>query len=114
MEYCSIVWDPYHINKIKQVEIIQKKFLKFLGRKYHRLDLRLVQNYDLLDLYKIDSLQKRRKIANILYLYRILNNLENNNFVLSKLNFNIPRVNSRSLHLFYQPPFRINISRNPQ
>ena len=32
--------------------------------------------------------------------------------VLSKFNFNIPRVNVRSLHLFYQPPSRINISRN--
>ena len=55
MEYCRIGWDPYHINKMKQIEKLQKKFLKFLGRKYNRLNLRLVQYDDLLDLYKIDS-----------------------------------------------------------
>lgn len=112
LEYCSLVWDPIHANKIHQIEKLQKKFLKYLGKKYRQLDLRLVRYDDLLQTYDIDSLEKRRKITNLLYIYKVLNNRENNPLVLSKFNFNVGTANTRSRTLFYQPAVRLNVAKN--
>ena len=112
LEYCSLVWNPYHQNRINQIEKVQKKFLKYLGRRYRQLDLRLVAYESVLKLFNVSSLQTRRRIANLLYLFKLLNNLENNPLLLSKISFNVGRVNKRSQNLFYKPHCRTDLSKN--
>lgn len=79
LEYASIIWNPYHDNRIKQVEKVQKKFSKYLNYKFknarHNTNVKL--NYDQLrQIYQLDTLNKRREIGCLLYLYKVINNKE--------------------------------------
>ena len=89
---------------------MQKKILYYMGKKYKHSDVRHVS--ESLSTFNIHSLEKRRKMLNFLYIFKILRNYENNEEFLKRLCFNVSGSNTRSLHLFYQPAFRTNIERN--
>ena len=111
LEYCSVIWNPYHANKKYQIEKVQKKFIKYLARRFLQLDPRLLSYVPLLNSFNIFTLEKRRSVIDLLYLYRILNGLENNSAVLSKLNFNVNK-HRRSMNLFYNNYNRLEITKN--
>ncbi|RVE44642.1 hypothetical protein evm_010728 [Chilo suppressalis] len=73
LEYASCVWNPqYKIHK-ERIERIQRQFTKFLAFKSPNCPYRA--NYEnRLKHLKIDTLEKRRKCADILLLHKYLEN----------------------------------------
>lgn len=95
LEYCSPIWNPFYAVHDKRIEAIQKKFfyhLSYANNKCHSL-----QSYDSrLEHYKATPLSLRRKIADIVFLYKLIHSKIDSPDSLKKINFTIPRtVNPR-------------------
>ena len=74
VEYCSVVWDPHHQNKINKVEGIQRAAARFVAGKPHRRndDTSVTQ---ILRELGWETLQARRRKAKVTFLYKMVNNL---------------------------------------
>jgi len=74
VEYCSVVWDPHHQNKINKIENIQRAAARFVvGKPYRRNDDTSVTQ--ILRELGWDTLQTRRRKAKVTFLYKMVNNL---------------------------------------
>jgi hypothetical protein len=69
LEYCSSVWSPSTVTDIVRIESIQRSFTKYL-----RSCNGLTYNERLL-LFGLCSLERRRLIADLILLYKVVNNL---------------------------------------
>lgn len=69
LEYASIVWDPQTKKDINKLERIQRLALRFIYNRYRRHD----SPTDLVKLNNIVTLQSRRKIARLKFLYQLWN-----------------------------------------
>lgn len=68
LEYASIAWNPYYNIYINKIEMVQKKFVRYVIRKLHlprRSYIRALPEFKLL------SLQDRRSIADVVMLRNI-------------------------------------------
>lgn len=98
LEYASVTWAPYQRNHCELLERIQHRFLKLIG-------VRLGFNYTdvpMKDLQKdlgLPLLETRRKILDLMFLWKLLNGGIDCSALLSLLDFRIPR-NTRSQELF--------------
>lgn len=101
LEYASTIWNPQYQKYIALVEGIQNKFIR-------RLKLRF-KNYDM---NSIQSLASRRNLRDQIFLYKIINNLIDSPYLLSKIIFKCPRSNARQKHTFYVPLCRTNYVKN--
>lgn len=92
LEYCSIIWHPYYMNKTKLLEQVQRKFLKFLYFKVNgNYPTRHFSQERLLEIFEFDSLWSPRMLFSITFLYNLLHNKIDNMELLSLLNINVPR-----------------------
>lgn len=83
LEFASVVWNPSYQIHINRIEKVQKKFVKLLNYRCHRLD-----SYEnSLNYYNLTSLLNRRKLIDMSFLFKILNNLIDSPTLLSKINF---------------------------
>ena len=110
LEYGAIVWHPIYQVHIKHIESVQRLFLKYLlfceDRAYPP---RGYNHAHLLNRFKINSLHTRRIIAGVRFLTNLINNKIDSMCLLAKLNFLVPRYNSRQHDLFYCLPCNSNI-----
>lgn len=90
IEYASVVWDPYYQKDKHRLEMVQRRAVRFIFNKYKRTD----SPSSLMLENKIPSLEQRRKIARLKFLFLLYQN---------KLN-----VNARA----YIQPFLSRTSRN--
>ena len=68
MEYGSVVWSPYTSRNVDKLERIQRRGTKFiLGKRNLTCEERLKCLYNLL------SLEKRRYLFDVTFLYKALN-----------------------------------------
>lgn len=97
LDYCSIIWSPMYNKYTYLLELVQKRFLKYLYYiRYRRFpDFNVSYNY-LLNEFNYISLANRRKLFALGYLFKLCHNMIDNPVFLSKLNFYIPRINSRN------------------
>lgn len=111
LEYASLIWNPiYEAHKIS-LEAVQRKFLKLLHFK--TIGNYPVQGFDhalLLSMFNINSLDMRRIIVSVTFLYNIVNARVDCAALLEKLNFNIPRINSRNQITFRNHRAKTNIA----
>lgn len=70
LEYAAIVWDPYTKTNIDALERIQRKAVRFIFSKYRTSD----SPSDLMAQHNIQSLQLRRKIHRLKFLFLLYNN----------------------------------------
>lgn len=70
LEYASIVWDPYTKRNIEALELIQRKAVRFIYSKYRRTD----SPTNLMKENSIPTLEKRRKIHRLKFLFLLNNN----------------------------------------
>nr|CAI5828984.1 unnamed protein product [Callosobruchus analis] len=102
LEYASIVWSPHHQKYITQLEAVQRRFLKYLYFKTTTQYPPTGFPHDvLLDKFSIYSLKDRREHFGIAFLKQLVNNKIDCAPLLQKLNFFIPRLNSRHSATFY-------------
>lgn len=69
LEYATIVWDPHTKKDINKLEQIQRLAVRFIYNRYRRLD----SPTELMKLNNIMTLQARRKIARLKFLYQLWN-----------------------------------------
>ncbi|KAG6458410.1 hypothetical protein O3G_MSEX010832 [Manduca sexta] len=104
LEYASVVWNPHYKIYIERLERIQEKFLKNLEYRF---------NYKKLpQLPRIMSLANRREIRDQVFLFKIVNNLIDSSYLLSRLSFRCPRVNSREKKVFQPSTSKTNYGSN--
>lgn len=71
MEYASIIWDPYTINNIRSLEMVQRRAARFVTGDYHRSSsvTRMLEDLDW------PTLRERRAENKAIIMYRIVNNM---------------------------------------
>lgn len=113
LEYCSVVWNPGYQVHSDRIERVQKRFFYHLA--YSDNKCRTLASYaDRIKHYKVTSLEVRRRIADTLYCHGLIHARIDSPDVLKKLNFSVPRVNSR-LHnrkMFAPPLYKSNLGRH--
>lgn len=88
LEYAVPIWNPYFKKYSSIIERVQYKFL----RKVNYICCRSHLHYDqLLSKFKLLSLDSRRLLLSVMYLYSILNNKIDCIDILSQFNFLVPR-----------------------
>lgn len=112
IEYNSIIWNPYQSTKISLLENVQKKFVKFLAMKFKLADLTQKSYNELLSIFKMTSLAKRREIIDLTYLFKLLKGKENNDYLRERVKFNVPQRSTRNRSLFHVPKCRISMTKN--
>lgn len=102
LEYLSQIWSPYFQYQQNKIEIIQKKFLRYLYYKKHKKSsFSMGIHYeDLLEEFNFTRLATRREIALQILLYKMINFHIDNSQFLEYLNFNIKKSNLRTRPLF--------------
>lgn len=94
LEYNSVVWNPGYQIHSDRIERVQKRFVYCLS--YHDNKCKQLMSYkERLDYFKMQSLQSRRKIADSVFLYKILHQHVESSSLLEKIAFKIPRPMSR-------------------
>lgn len=100
LEYATTVWNPGYKKYIEQIEKIQKKFINVLNYRFNRY--RHFDSYSSnLSFYKICSLDKRREYFDIMFIYKIFNNVTDSPYCLNFINLAVPKYSTRSNLTFY-------------
>lgn len=110
LEYASIVWSPVYKFLICQLERVQRRCLKYIYYRVNRVYP--VQGFShqlLLNMFSVDSLDLRRKRADMRFLYNLLNNGLDAPGLLENIHIMVPRSASRTFYLFYCLKPRTNI-----
>ena len=68
MEYASIIWEPFRDNHVGALEAVQRKAAKWVKSDYER-ESSVTQ---MLNSLNLDTLQERRRISRLAFLYKIL------------------------------------------
>lgn len=114
IEYASIVWIPAYEVHVASLERVQRRFLKtttfmltgsFPGRG--------TPQEDLLRQFNMQSLQTRRDMTSVIFLYKIVNNIIDCPELLYRIGLRVPRAGSRDtqlLHLPYARTHRLSYS----
>ena len=69
LEYCACVWDPHLLKDVDLLESVQKFALKDCCKQWSSL------YQDLLNISKLSSLQARREVARLGFMYKLVHNL---------------------------------------
>ena len=64
LEYCSVVWSPYTKRNIDKLERVQRRATRFILKSDDSYDIRLKK-------LNLMSLEKRRSLADVTFLYKI-------------------------------------------
>ncbi len=111
LEYCTVIWSPYHLVKIQRLEKIQSRFIKFLCFKFN-VDFKSNNYVNLLQFFGLALLESRRTYFDLYFMFKILNNMCNCTNLCSLFNFHVPARNVRNPILFDVPFHRTNYSSN--
>ena len=103
LEYASPVWNPQYDKYIFAIESVQNKFLRRLLYKFKLDD---AQNLNIL------SLRKRRGYRDQIFLYKLLHNLIDSNYLLSNIHIKCPSFSARSRDTFYISARKTNYAKN--
>lgn len=112
LEYASLIWSPIYEAHKMGLETVQRKFLKLLHFKIY--GNYPVQGFDhalLLAIFNVNSLDLRRIIISVTFLYNIVHANVDCTILLDRLNFNIPRKNSRNQITFRNHRANTNIGK---
>lgn len=111
MEYCSSLWSPFCNEHIELLDKVQRKFLRILAFK-HKIK---IENHNYSEIIKISglkSLKHRRDIADIVFLFKLLNNLIDCPDLVSQISLRVRGRTTRNTNLFATQFFRTNIGNN--
>lgn len=110
LEYAALVWYPGYQIHINNLENVQRRFLKLLAFKSDGIYPAIgFPQHDLLNRFSVASLKDRRFYISQIFLFNIIHNNIDCPEILHKLNFSIPRQNSRTMLDFYLPTPRTNV-----
>ena len=98
MEYACIIWEPVTQKNIRELEMVQRRAARFVTGDYRTTS----SVTRMLEALQWTKLQQRRKRANVIMLYRIVNHL----ITISPQPYIIPRQGriQRGAHPARAPP----------
>lgn len=100
VEYGSSIWSPYQQNQIHRIENIQVRFLRSIGLKMGFEYLTAPVN-DIASMLQLDSLEKRRKMADLTFLYKIINGMVDSPDLVGLIDLHVPgHPGTRRVQLF--------------
>ena len=104
LEYASQVWSPFYKVDIDRVEAVQKRFVRFaLGHLPWNDSLILPPYESRLKLIFLDSLEKRRKVADLIFLHGLINLTIRSPVLKDKVQFTSHVYSLRHTNLFTIP-----------
>ena len=116
LEYCSIIWNPILDGSSDQIERVQKRFLRFLYLKengtYPHYFNNFIRSRDLQLQFDLLSLKLRRKVADALFIFKLLNSVIDSSCLLNELSFKVQPVNTRNVTCFQLPRMKNNHSKS--
>ena len=96
LEYGSIIWSPFYECHKSLLENVQRKFLKFLWFKVNKsYPPRGFKHLTLLNTFDFVSLEQRRTISSLMFLFKLINAKIDCAWLLSKLHFIVPQKSIR-------------------
>lgn len=99
LEYCALIWMPYYNCYKYLIENVQRKFMKYLWFKtYNTYPPRGFIHKVLLDNFKMYSLDDRRSVIALSFLFNLLHCKIDCSCVLSKINFHVPRSGTHFIY----------------
>lgn len=106
LEYASPIWSPSTSTKIKQLETVQHKFLRFIAKKFfgdtnERIDYKFYERK-----LKLQSLELRRTLLDINFTIKSFNGKVDSYTFLNNFCLSVPRQCSRYRQVF-------NVSSSP-
>lgn len=113
LEYCSPVWNPYYDVHSKRIEALQSRFLYHLT--YAKNKCRTLTSYDSrLKHFKAFNLSTRREVADIVFIFKIINGFIDSPDLLDKFKISVPLRGNRPLNknTFALSNCRTNYGRN--
>ena len=112
LEYGCVVWYPIYTCHQLAIEKLQRRFLKGLSYRLDGVYPDRGCNYeDLLCRHSVPSLMNRRDVISATFLTKLVRSVIECPFLLSRVDFRVPRSASRSTSVFCVPAFRTNIMR---
>lgn len=110
LEYASVVWNPGYQVHVHSIENIQRKFLKYVSFRLDGVYPPIgIPHQELLSRYNVLSLNDRRVMHSLIFLFKIVHNKLDCPTILDQLHFNIPTVATRHSNTFYLPTPRTNL-----
>lgn len=110
LEYAGLIWSPIYQNHKNSLENIQRRFLKYLWRtEFGHYPERGFPHEILLDTFGLTSLENRRNIQALKFLFDLVNNKITCPDLLHHLPICVPGRSTRFISTFYLPPARTNL-----
>nr|CAH7756779.1 unnamed protein product [Callosobruchus chinensis] len=110
LEYGRLVWNPCYVTTCESIEKLQKRFLKYLSFREDGIYPAVGTPYaELLLRHNFVSLDNRRKVHSLVFLFKLLNNSHDCPELLERLNFNCPKFSTRNAYTFYLNVPRTNL-----
>lgn len=96
LEYASVIWAPSAESNIDLIERVQKRFLRYLYYQKNNIYPYLVSYKGMLVNFSIQSLEVRRNINLVLFIYFIINSIKYKScFFINYIHFRVPKINLR-------------------
>lgn len=108
LEYASQVWNPMYNVYVSRLEKIQRRFVRFLNYKFKSN----LEYTEACCRHHLLPLVKRREMADVIYLYKIVTGLIDCPQLLSAIRFNIPVRTNRYQRVFLISSASTNYRRN--
>ena len=108
LEYGSIIWSGAAKTHLKRLERVQHKFLMWLSARARGTDrLTSLEYRELLDHFRVPSLEARRKQLDLVYLRSIVTSKVDSSFLLGCFSLHVPGRTMRNVSLFDVPFARV-------
>lgn len=109
LEYASLVWNPYYVTHINNLEKVQRRFVKLLWFKSDGVYPSVgVPQQNLLNRFSMTTLENRRDCYTQIVLYNLIHNKIDCQEFLNRLQFFVPSLNTRIVQTFYLSTPRSN------
>ena len=98
LEYCSVIWNPETYCKSYEIEKVQAKIVRTLFFRSNGFYPAWPENISYVTLVEnlgLEKLKDRRIIQDVLFTYKLLNNMIDSSIILSQMPINIPVQNLR-------------------
>lgn len=99
VEYCCVIWAPSYITHIRRLEKIQRRFVRLLCFKNGTLFDRFSYEYHL-QYFSLPHLISRRKFYDIMFAFKVLNNIVKCPDVLCMFAIHVPVRTLRNIRIF--------------
>ena len=111
-DYALLIWHPYLVTQIQDLNKIQNNFIRFLC--YQCFVYRAPHSdYNVtIRFFNMQSLEQRFMQIKLKFLFKLLNNMIDCPELLQNINFKINSINHRSVNLFYIKHSATNYMRN--